>query len=58
MVIYLSIEIRSYGFQVARSMFSGSFRLCLRVWRGGEGKALRGGKYEGKWRNLSKNLKE
>jgi len=23
-----------------------------------EGKALRGGKYEGKWRNLSKNLKE
>jgi len=30
----------------------------LRVWRRGEGKTLRGGKYEGKWRNLSKNLKE
>jgi len=26
--------------------------------RGGEGKALRGGKYEGKWRNLSNFLKE
>ena len=33
-------------------------RLCLRVWKGGEGKAFRGGKYEGKCRNLSKNLKE
>ena len=33
-----------------------SFRLCLRVWRGGEEKALRDGKYEGKWRNISKNL--
>jgi len=32
-------------------------RLCLGVWRGREGKALSGGKYEGKWRNLSKNLK-
>jgi len=30
----------------------------LRVWRGREGKSLRGGKYEGEWRNLSKNLKE
>jgi len=30
----------------------------LRVWRGREGKALRGGKYEEKWRNLSKKLKE
>jgi len=30
----------------------------LRVWRGGEGKSLSGGKYEGKWRNLSKKLKE
>jgi len=28
------------------------------VWRGRKGKALRGAKYEGKWRNLSKNLKE
>jgi len=28
----------------------------LRVWRGGEEKALRDGKYEGKWRNISKNL--
>jgi len=27
-------------------------RLCLRVWRGERGKVLRGGKYEGKWRNL------
>jgi len=30
----------------------------LGVWRGGEGKALRGGKFEGKWRNLSNFLKE
>jgi len=31
--------------------------LCLQVWRGGEGKGLRDGKYEGKWRNLSKKFK-
>jgi len=30
-----------------------TFRLCLGVWRGGEGKALEGGKYREKWRNLS-----
>jgi len=30
----------------------------LGVWRGREGKALRGAKYEEKWRNLSKNLEE
>jgi len=30
----------------------------LGVWIGREGKALRGAKYEGKWRNLSNFLKE
>jgi len=30
----------------------------LGVWKGREGNALRGAKYEGKLRNLSKNLKE
>jgi len=36
----------------------GNRRLCLRVWRGGQGEALRSGKYEGKWRNFSNFLKE
>jgi len=36
---------------------SKTLRLCLEVWRGREGKTLKGEKYEGKWRNLSKNLK-
>jgi len=30
----------------------------LRVWRGKEGRALRGGKYERKLRNLPKKFKE
>jgi len=34
------------------------FRLCLRVWRGWEGKALAREKYRGKLRNLSHFLKE
>jgi len=35
-------------------------RLCLslRVWSGGERRALGVGKYRGKWRNLSHFLKE
>jgi len=40
------------------SLVALSLRLCLQAWRGEKGKVLRGGKYEGKWRNLSKNLKE
>jgi len=35
-----------------------TLRLCLGVWRGEEGKVWRGGKYEGKWKNLSNFLKE
>jgi len=40
------------------SLVALSLRLCLQAWRGEKRKVLRGGKYEGKWRNLSKNLKE
>jgi len=35
-----------------------NLRLCLRVWRGGEGKALGGEKYRENLRNLSHFLEE
>jgi len=40
------------------SHLTGLLRLCLGVWRGGKERDLGGGKYRGKWRNLSHFLEE